>query len=108
MSDTPTIPPRVILANVALILLWLPIFFIGRLLITRVVAGNPSADLLVAARMAVIGTLVIVTASYLFGVVLIDKYLTQNLGRGSQRRVVRPMLLVAITLYAIAGVIAFA
>ena len=107
MNDNVPIPPRIILANVAMVLLWVPLLFVARNLLSRVSASDPSDDLLMAARLAVIGTLIIITAVYLFGLVLINKFLTQNLGFGSQRRVVRPMLLAAVVLYVSLGVVLF-
>jgi hypothetical protein len=107
MSQQPSIPLRIVLINAALVLVWLPLILLARTLIESVIAVDPSDDLLLGARLAVIGTLVIITATWLFGIVLINKFLSQNLGDGAQRRIVRPVLLVAIVLYVAAGVVAF-
>lgn len=106
MTAPQPIPPRIILINVALVLLWLPLIFAARALIDKVSGASPSADLLQAAYLAVVGTLAIITAAYVFGLVLLNKFMTQNLG-GAQPRIVRPLVLGAFVLYAVAGVVAF-
>ncbi|MBC8145006.1 MAG: hypothetical protein H7X80_05430 [bacterium] len=98
---------RIVTLNVAMVLAWLPLIFVARNLIDRVIQGSPSDDLLEAAHLAVIGTLVIITAVYLFGIVLANKFATQN-ADGAQQRIVRPVLLFAAALYVTVGVIIFA
>jgi hypothetical protein len=107
MASQPPIPSRVILLNAALVLVWVPLIFLARSLIETVISRDPSDDLLLGARLAVIGTLFIITVVYLFAIVLINKFMTQNLG-DTQRRVVRPTLIAAVLLYIAAGVVAFA
>src|SRR5688572_23949345 len=98
---------RIVAMNVAMVLVWLPMIFIARLLIDNVIKGSPSGDLLEAAQLAVIGTLVILTGVYLFGIVLVNKFATQNDDR-AQPRILHVVLPLAGALYLIVGVIIFA
>lgn len=102
MSSTTPVPRRILLLNIALIVAWVPLLFVARMLVDDVAAGSPSDHLLDAARLAVIGTLVIVTGVYVFAIVLINKFMTQNLG-GVHSRVVRPVVISAIALYTAVG-----
>lgn len=93
--------------NALMVVAWLPVFFIARNLITNVIEGNPSSDLLNSAYLAVVGTLAIITSVYLFGLVLFNKFATQNIG-GVHARVIKPMLVSAILLYAVVGFVILA
>jgi len=106
MTAPSPIPPRIVLLNALLVLLWLPLMYGARLLIERVVASDPSGDLLQATYLAVVGTLIIVTSAYVFGLVLVNKFVTQNIG-GAQPRVVRPLVIAALVLYAAFGTAIF-
>jgi hypothetical protein len=106
MAEPSPIPGRIILINVLLVLLWLPLIYGARTLVSRVAASAPSDDLLQATYLAVVGTLVIVTSAYVFGLVLFNKFVTQNIG-GAQPRIVRPLVIGAIVLYAAVGIALF-
>ena len=93
--------------NAIMVFAWVPLIFIARGLIDQVIAGSPSDDLLEGAHLAVIGTLIILTAVYLFAIVLANKFATQNLD-GMQRRIVKPVIITAVTLYAVLAIAVFA
>jgi hypothetical protein len=93
--------------NVALVLAWIPVIVIARGLMDQVVAGAPSDDLLAGGYLAVIGTLVIITVAYLFGIVLANKFALQNQS-GVHRRMTLRIVTAAAVLYLVIGVVAFA
>src|SRR5688572_29117125 len=106
MSFLRPISLRIIATNVVMVLAWIPLIFVARGLIEQVIAGSPSEDLLEGAYLAVIGTLIILTAVYLFAIVLVNKFATQNLG-DAQGRIVKPVIIAAAGLYTAVAIALF-